>query len=1163
MAATAFEQIDLQGFHYEYQYPQRKSQFGRILIWGLDKNSQNHLIRIEDYPIHCYIELEPIDYNGRRITWTDMRVNLLFKYFQRRMEKSNDGPINFRVYKKTTLYYYQGDNQKLFLKLFFCNPDAVRHFSNIATKINEVYYDGVRLGKLKFTVFDQRIDPIRKFLTDLNCNYAEWTSFQGIHPVDPKKLSLVEDQLSLERKDIFHSISVFPRNREWIVSWTKVKPTDKEVCAQWTTSPKLFSFDIETYSHDRRSFPDMHDARDVPFMISVVYQRFQQPETRKQWCIVYGKVNQVDEDAEIINVSTPLKMVDQMADLMEQLDPDIIIGYNILGFDYPYLDHRLKMRLQGWPQKMSRLLDTEIELKNKTWASSGYGHNDLHMLEIPGRISIDMLVVIRRDYKLKQYNLDFVSKYFLGRGKLPVTAQQMFLAFERMRLGIKEYAKHFHSIKFETKKERKELCRYLASRKAIVYQSLKEKTLELEKNENNEKGEVTLESINDPALGSIYDKNGDLNWCSTRLWRLLLNHGEELVARVDKEDPSMTRPFDPRAIALLQVGIFFMDRIANYCIIDSVRCVDLFDDRMTWFDLTEQSSAAAVTINDLTTRGQQIRTLSLLYDYLTKRDFIMDKRESPELSYEGGFVFDAVPGVYDAVFCLDFHSLYPNIMITYNLCYSTLLRPGTFPELTDDDVHTIKVPMLGTEEAEDYDIEEKDKKKFSQAMANVETDGEGNYVTKFVKPKIKGGVLPRILEELIARRNQVKREKALFTPDNPNWMIREKRQLAIKVTANSVYGFTGASKRGRLPILEVAMVTTCLGRISVKKLNQYVIDEFGAVPVYGDTDSVMFRIPDLPSEKYGEMGKLLEKKTTEQFPGTLELEMEKIMRMVLICKKKYAYYEYDDQGNLKLDKNGIPIINNKGNVTKRRETPSWLARVYSHSLHFILDGRSLRETLDYLINEVKRLMEGRVEYSELISTISVNSSYKDPNYRTKLFADNLRAYGRPVNAGERIAFLITDKAYLLDGKDNKYLGNKYVTPEIFAEYLDTEKPMKIDYLYYLQHLFTNNIDDLLTAGYRQELKKYQAIKFLPTSRHRKYIPLGNFMTMMGRMYQFEVNPDEILKDVDRIDRGEEAQLHRIKGIHPSARRPKKTDSSASFVAPPSVRKKRRVVLRLK
>lgn len=124
--------------------------------------------------------------------------------------------------------------------------------------------------------------------------------------------------------------------------------------------------------------------------------------------------------------------------------------------------------------------------------------------------------------------------------------------------------------------------------------------------------------------------------------------------------------------------------------------------------------------------------------------------------YEGAVVIEPIRGFYqDPVAILDFASLYPSIMMAHNLCYSTLIPPFKLKDLD---------------------------------VSQYERTPNGDY---FVKKSVKKGVLPVILEELVQARKKVKAELTRTT-DPVLTKLLDSRQQALKVSANSVYGFTGA-----------------------------------------------------------------------------------------------------------------------------------------------------------------------------------------------------------------------------------------------------------------------------------------------------------------------------------------------------------------------------------
>mmetsp|Transcript_20463 Transcript_20463/g.31182 ORF Transcript_20463/g.31182 Transcript_20463/m.31182 type:complete len:252 (+) Transcript_20463:41-796(+) len=204
---------------------------------------------------------------------------------------------------------------------------------------------------------------------------------------------------------------------------------------------------------------------------------------------------------------------------------------------------------------------------------------------------------------------------------------------------------------------------------------------------------------------------------------------------------------------------FTRRRLAIYCLKDAYLPLRLMEKLMCVFNLTEMARVTGVPITFLFTRGQQIKVASQLYRKARQLDLVIPVRrvEPSGEKYEGATVIEPNRGFYkDPIATLDFASLYPSIMMAHNLCYSTLI-----PTKREAD---------------------------SMPEGTVERTPHGDY---FVKKEVKKGILPLILEELITARKQAKKELKEATDPFVKGVL-DGRQLALKISANSVYGFTGA-----------------------------------------------------------------------------------------------------------------------------------------------------------------------------------------------------------------------------------------------------------------------------------------------------------------------------------------------------------------------------------
>jgi len=157
------------------------------------------------------------------------------------------------------------------------------------------------------------------------------------------------------------------------------------------------------------------------------------------------------------------------------------------------------------------------------------------------------------------------------------------------------------------------------------------------------------------------------------------------------------------------------------------------------------------------------------------------------------------------------------------------------------------------------------------------------------------GILPQILDELLAARKRAKKDMALAT-DPMIKAVQNGRQLAIKVSANSVYGFTGANV-GQLPCLQIASSVTAYGRNLLFSTKNFVEDKYtiangykyNAEVIYGDTDSVMVNFGFPTVAEAMPLAQIAAAEISEIFPNPIKLEFEKVYYPYLLMnKKRYA-----------------------------------------------------------------------------------------------------------------------------------------------------------------------------------------------------------------------------------------------------------------------------------
>jgi DNA polymerase elongation subunit (family B) len=319
-------------------------------------------------------------------------------------------------------------------------------------------------------------------------------------------------------------------------------------------------------------------------------------------------------------------------------------------------------------------------------------------------------------------------------------------------------------------------------------------------------------------------------------------------------------------------------QVAIYCAQDCKLVLDLVEKLGVFSDLFEMAKVTYTIPEDLLHRGQQIKVYTqLLRAAHDPPIYIVQdppRNEEEHVKFQGAHVEDPQVGYYaDPIITVDFASLYPSLIRTYNLSPDTLLAPAD----------CALVPH--------YSI-------------NV-----GHSTHSFAKPAAVCGLFPRILNELLRERKRVKTLMAAET-DPMRQKALDGRQLALKISANSVYGVCGAS-RGLLQCREVAEATTAAGR-DIIGFTKLTIEKTFRVPgcevVYGDTDSAFVRLPEshrglLPKEIF-DVGEEMARLVTTAFCLSLpldmqpycvvDLEMEKyISPLILYKKKRYVGIAYE------------------------------------------------------------------------------------------------------------------------------------------------------------------------------------------------------------------------------------------------------------------------------
>ena len=739
-------------------------------------------------------------------------------------------------------------------------------------------------------------------------------------------------------------------------------------------------------------------------------------------CVVLNTCSNIDEieNSEIKSYKTERELLLAWKNLILKEDPDIIIGYNIFGFDYQFI--HIRARENNCEEEFLKLSRNNNEICGAKDEDTGRfnieeskiviasGEHDLKFIKMNGRLQVDMYNYFRRDYNLTSYKLDYVSGYFIGDDvkKLEYTdAIDKTKIFSKNLTGLENGS----YISFEETSHSTDY--YKDGQKFKV------------SNVNKETGTFEIAGQEKP------DMTKQVKWCLAKD-----DVTPQDIFRMTNEGPN------ERAI------------IAKYCIQDCNLVHHLMNkiDVMTGY--SEMAKICSVPINFLVMRGQGIKLTSYIAKKCREKKTLMPVLEKPlfDDGYEGAIVLDPKCNLYldNPVACVDYSSLYPSTMISENLSHDSKvwtkeydLHGNQLNEVGEkDDSGNFKYDNLPNYEY--VDVEYDTFKWIPNARGKAEKTHSGTKVCRFAQFPEGRAIMPSILEELLASRKATRKLIPLQT-DEFMKNILDKRQLSYKLTANSLYGQCGA-KTSTFYEKDVAASCTATGRKLLTYAKRVIEETYGdlivdtkygkvhsnAEYVYGDTDSVFFTFnlktldgEDIRGQKALEITIELAQEAgnmaTKFLKKPHDLEYEKtFMPFCLLSKKRYVGMLYETDPNKGKRKS-------MGIVLKRRDNAPIVKDVYGGIIDILMKEKNIQKAVEFLQTSLQNIIEEKYPMDKLIITKSLKSNYKNPQQIAhKVLADRMgkRDPGNKPSNGDRIPFV-----YIETKNKNCLQGEKIEHPE--------------------------------------------------------------------------------------------------------------------------------------
>ena len=478
-------------------------------------------------------------------------------------------------------------------------------------------------------------------------------------------------------------------------------------------------------------------------------------------------------------------------------------------------------------------------------------------------------------------------------------------------------------------------------------------------------------------------------------------------------------------------------RLGKYCQKDVVLTSLIADKQLLLLRYIEQARMCHVRLRDLTDRGEQVKALMHLAVWARDEKYVLPIRQQitnyvPAGKYEGAVVLPPTKGYHkQPIAVLDFSALYPSEGISRNICATTLLPAN--------------------------ELDKYDEKDYYRATTGY----------CFVKSHVREGLLPRMWKACLAARSAVKGEKKAclkrakeLEETDPEaaerWkyeaQVQDARQLAIKKTANALYGFNGVSfdKGGMLSCFEVSSSICAAGREDLMASCARVKHYFPTATIhYGDTDSIFISHPEKKNVKEAMewMDEVHEKVSGELFGADrwpMSLEPEKVLWPTCFFQKKKYVAGYYASTHERPDK-----VLYKGIEVARRDNPPVLKNCMEEVCRAIYIDRDTDKAVQLAKQVVADLYMRRIQISELM--ISKRLAREPHEYSTPqphgTLVTKMRKRdpdGAPI-VGDRVAYVVVgeDPNEINAGAEDPLYALEHNSPINIAYYIERQfkRPM--------------------------------------------------------------------------------------------------------------------------
>lgn len=1014
-------------FSYSWHIDEDETNQTVIRIYGLNSKNESVCVIVNNFLPYVYLELPD------NIEWDDSKARLVTSKINNMLQERK--PVTYELLFKKRLYYANVDSkQKRRLYPYLrCCCSHTEDIRQLGFKIRKpINIPGI--GAFNLKLHEHNASPILQLTSLQKLPTAGWISFMGKRVREDDKISYC--------------------TYEYTVKWENLAEKPLTTVAR----PLLMGYDIEVNSSIPSSMPKAHRPQDKIFQVSCVFARQGcKPDAYERYLLTLGEPDTdiLGENIEVLMYETESDILLGFVELIQEKQPNIIIGYNIFTFDIPYMIERAKLHYciydfdrQGMT-KYGHAKERSIE-----WSSSAYKNQSFQFLDAEGRIFVDLLPLVRRDYKMNNYQLKTIASHFLkDMTKDPLDAKAIFKCYS---LGMKGGSKG--------KKALGLVGKYCIKDSELVVRLFETLTTwialcEMSKVTNVPIFQLYTQGQQLKVFSQAYKKCTHENTVVQKDGYITKDQDHYVGATVFPPVPGVYEkvvPFDFSSLyptTIIAYNISWDTLVEDDNIPDDLCHVMEWEDHIACNHDPKEIRKAELTkiIKEKDAELKEIRK---------ERDLKKNNNRIEEFKIKISEFIKAVKPFRDERSQLN-KSKAKHIICAHRK-YRWLKKPmGILPEILTHLLDTRKTT--------------KNEMKLVKSKLKEMKEGTDEYA-----------------------------EMATYLD------VLDQRQLALKVSANSGYGCMGV-RRGYLPLMPGAMATTYMGRKAIEKTSIVIQKDWKGVLVYGDTDSSYCSFPHLKTiqECYDYATKVAVE-VSKLYPKPMSLAFEEKIyeRFLILTKKRYMSLECERDGSLKKDKNGKVSLSKKGVLLQRRDNCAFVRKVYSDVVMMIFNKANREDVLYYILTELNKLCGAAYPLADFIVTKSVGDigdlephegkdkndkpCYKVGDYKVKLLptdikkkeyqfklkncsteqeyylrclpaqaqlAEKMRERGSLVAAGSRLEYVITTK-----GGHNAKQYEKVEDSDYFSKHTSA---LEIDYLYYLKQL-SNPLDQILDIIYTQD-----------------------------------------------------------------------------------------------